>query len=288
MGGGGGILPAIQFAECPHQDNIKSYFYQDMSVSVVRDLHDNHRELLKYCGYQNQSYKAILKREKSQNNAYSDAVGIFCMGEWFRKFLIEDGVPEDKVYAVGAGINLDKKRIDTSKKVGNKILFVGRDFVRKNGPLVVEAFKKARAIKNDLELYIAGPQPGESIQGVYWLGDVPSEKLSDYFNLCDIFCMPSKFEAYGIVFIEALTYGLPCIGRNAFEMPYLIQDGETGYILKEESPNVLADLMLKLLSNENIKSNVEKNRENYIAEYSWDAVAKRMYNVISKDIAKGN
>ena len=38
--------------------------------------------------------------------------------------------------------------------------------------------------------------------------------------------MPSYFEAYGLVFIEALTYGLPCIGRNAFEMPNFIQDSE--------------------------------------------------------------
>ena len=286
----GGIqtLPSIQFAECPTQDNIRSYFYLDMSVSVVKDLHDSNVDIFKYCGFQNQSYKAILKREKIQSKAYYASAGIFCMGEWFRKFLIDKGIPKEKIYAVGAGINLDATKINTSKKAGNKILFVGRDFERKNGPLVVDAFKLAKNKRADIELYIAGPAPREEIEGVHWLGDVPTDKLSDYFNLCDIFCMPSKFEAYGIVFIEALTYGLPCIGRNAFEMPYLIEDGKTGYILNEENADDLSRLMIKLLDNKEIKENVNERRQEYLEKYSWDAVAKRMYNVISKDIAKGN
>lgn len=58
--------------------------------------------------------------------------------------------------------------------------------------------------------------------------DCGHEELSDLFNKCDIFVMPSYFEVYGFVFIEALTYGLPCTGRNAYEMPYFIQNAETG------------------------------------------------------------
>lgn len=283
-----GSYVSLQFGECPKQNNIKSYFYQDFSVSAVKFFHDNRPELFPYCVFSNAPYSSILKREKFQTEAFKQAAGIFCMGEWYRKFLIDSGIPKDKVHAVGAGINLDATKIDTSKKTGNKILFVGRDFERKNGPLVIAAFKLAKRQRSDIELYIAGPAPKEDIDGVYWLGDVPSQKLSDYFNLCDIFCMPSKFEAYGIVFIEALTYGLPCIGRNAFEMPYFIEDGKTGYILNEENADTLSQLMLKLLDNKEIKENVNARRQEYLEKYSWDAVAKRMYDVISNDMTKGN
>ena len=92
--------------------------------------------------------------------------------------------------------------------------------------------------------------------------------------------MPSKFEAYGIVFIEALTYGLPCIGRNAFEMPYLIQDGKTGFLLQDEDAWLLAQLMLRALEDSQMKENVVTNRAHYLKEYSWDMVARKMAEVI--------
>ena len=147
----------------------------------------------------------------------------------------ELNLPKGKVHHVGGGCNIDVSRIDVSKKTGNKILFVGRDFKRKNGPLVVEAFKKAKAVSPEIELYIAGTNNVNiDYDGIHILGDISSEELTEYFNICDIFCMPSIFEAYGLVFPEALTFGLPCIGRDAYEMPHFIEENETGYLLKEE------------------------------------------------------
>lgn len=122
------------------------------------------------------------------------------------------------------------------------------------------------------------------IDGVHVLGDLPAGKLYHYFNLCDIFCMPSKFEAYGLVFIEALVYGLPCIGRDAYEMPYFIDENETGYLLKEESPDVLARLMERALRNEKMKQNVRSRQKQYLNEYSWKTVAKRIATVIDDSL----
>lgn len=174
--------------------------------------------------------------------------------------------------------------IDESQKRGNKILFVGKDFKRKNGPLVLEAFYRAKKVRPNIELYIAGPTTlkVDNTLGVHNLGQLTFDELVAYFNLCDIFCMPSKFEAYGIVFPEALTFGLPCIGRNAFEMPYFIEDGVTGYLLERENAEELSELMLKLLENRNIQNNVKSRREYFLNEYSWDTVAKRIVEVIFK------
>ena len=76
--------------------------------------------------------------------------------------------------------------------------------------------------------------------------------------------MPSYFEAYGLVFIEALTFGLPCIGRNVYEMPYFIENGETGYLLDKDDVDELANLMDQLLCDERIKQNVKNKRDWYI------------------------
>ena len=108
-------------------------------------------------------------------------------------------------------------------------------------------------------------------------------KLSYYYNICDIFCMPSYFEAYGLVFGEALVYGLPCIGRNNFAMKEFIQDGYNGYLIEKDDPYELAKKMFDLLNDDKIKSNVENNRGYYIEEYSWDTVAERIIKVINTD-----
>lgn len=283
-----GKWTAIQFAECPQQNNILSYYYQDLSASIIKLLYEKDNDMFGYSGFSRVSPKSIYKRTQMQEGAYKSAAGIFCMGKWFQKYLIENGIPANKVHFVGAGINIDANKIDYSLKTGNKILFVGRDFRRKNGPLVLEAFENAKKIRGDIELYIAGANKQKDIDGVHWLGDVPSSKLAHYFNLCDVFCMPSKFEAYGIVFIEALTFGLPCIGRNAYEMPNLIEDNVTGKILMKEDSKELAEDMLLLLENSEIVNTVRARREEFIQQYSWQAVAERMLAIIKEDALKLN
>lgn len=120
------------------------------------------------------------------------------------------------------------------------------------------------------------------MDGYHYMGDCDHKTLSGLFNRCDIFVMPSYFEAYGLVFIEALTYGLPCIGRNAYEMPYFIENGKTGFLLEKDNADDLAHLMYRLLKDETIKSNVRANKEWYVKEYSWDAVADRITRVLNR------
>lgn len=92
--------------------------------------------------------------------------------------------------------------------------------------------------------------------------------------------MPSLFEAFGLVFPEALSYGLPCIGRNAFEMPYFIKDGKNGLLLNKQDSNELADLMIKLIQNSKISEYAQKNRIQIYEEYKWDNIVKKMVKTI--------
>ena len=147
----------------------------------------------------------------------------------------------------------------------------------------MEAFRKLHKGNPQYELYIAGPSDLEvDEEGIHNLGLLSFSELIEYFNLCDVFVMPSRFEAYGIVFGEALSFGLPCIGRNAYEMPYFIQEGENGYLLKDkDDPDELASLMKQAIENEKMRKYVKDNREKYIELYSWDSVVKRMTEFIN-------
>ena len=284
--------PLLQFAEAPSHFNEKQYIYQDLHVGHIKKLFDQSSQLFACSGYSHLSQKAIYNREKFQRAFYlSDyCAGIFTMGKWLAKEMIEEyGLPPEKVHAVGGGYNIDASLIESGRKEGRRFLFIGRDFQRKNGPLVLKAFQLVRKIHPEYELYIAGPRDLQTnIDGVYCLGNLSFEQEVKYFNLCDVFVMPSIFEAYGLVFPEALAFGLPCIGRNAYEMPYFIEDGKTGYLLKGTTADELAALMEQCVSDRVMTENVYKKRDWYLQEYSWDTVAKRISAIIDKNIVKTN
>lgn len=279
-------VPVFQFSEIISDSNgIPTYIYQDLSVSYVKFMFEKYPSIFKVSGFGQIEKKYIEKRENLQMDYYGNCKGIFTMGQWLRNDLVERcGIPADKVHHVGGGINVDKNLINPQNKTGNKILFIGRDFRRKGGYEVIKAFKILKKDIPNLELYVAGPSSNpieSSIDGYHYLGDCNHKQLSDLFNKCDIFCMPSYFEAYGLVFIEALAYGLPCIGRDAYEMPYFIEDNETGFLLKHDDVSELCTLISKLLKDERIKNNVLKKQDWYIKEYSWETVANRINNIIN-------
>ena len=277
----------FQFSEIIDNTNQPIYIYQDLNVSYVRYMYQNLPQIFKVSNFKYSNIHDIKQREELQNNFYKNCTGIFTMGKWLEKYLTEQcNIPSHKVHHVGGGINLNADEVNDSFKENNKILFIGRDFERKGGYIIYNAFKKLKEEIPNLELYVAGPSInpiGESIKGYHWYGDCSHEELSKLFNKCDIFCMPSYFEAYGLVFIEALTYGLPCLGRNAYEMPYFIQDGETGLLIEDDNLDEVVRKIKKLLTCQYFKDNVRRQKEWYIKEYSWETVAQRIKNIINKE-----
>lgn len=282
--------PNIMFTECLSQYIDNSYLFIDCSVDFAYRCQNNRETFSKYVPLKKTGkYSLINIRRKRADTFYKKCKGIFTMGQWLADDLIQNTkVEEGKVHCVGGGCNIPIEKIDHSKKQGNKILFVGKDFERKGGFLVLDAFEKLNArYPGKYQLYIAGPKewPGKEAipKGVNFLGLKTTAELVEYYNLCDIFVMPSYFEAYGIVFAEAFIYGLPCIGRDAFAMKEFISDGENGYLISDDNAEALAQKMYDLLNDETIRRDVIKKKEMYIKKYSWENVAKNIADVIISD-----
>jgi glycosyltransferase involved in cell wall biosynthesis len=279
-------IKVFQFDECPAVPWAKSYIFQDLSVGFLLDVYENRPELIPYCGLENLSYRYLKKRVRSQRAFYRNAAGIFTMGQWLADYLVEhEGLPREKVHAVGGGVNVDVAGIDDSKRRGNRILFIGRDYKRKGGDLVVKAFRILKERMPDAELYVAGPSINpiaqeDWIEGIFFLGEQSAAQIQTLYNKCDIFCMPSRFEAYGLVFAEALVCGLPCIARNDFAMKEMICEGQNGYLIDGDDIQQLAEKMEAVLTNEQMKRFVRSQREEYIHKYSWESVVKQIADIV--------
>lgn len=276
----------FQFSETPWTEHTKNYIYQDLSVSYISYMGEKDPVSYSYCGFSNIPKKELKKRVATQAMFYEHCSGIFTMGQWLADFLHQEcNIPAEKIHAVGAGINVPIQAADYSEKRGNKILFVGKDFERKAGNLVVEAFRILKnTYREDVELYIVGPMENPLEQeepGIIYVGNLTKEEVAEYFKKCDIFCMPSYFEAYGIAFCEALANGLPCIARKKYAMAEIIRDGEDGYLIEEDNADDLARKMKDLLVNDKIIQGVRSRREAYIQKYSWENVVNHMESIIN-------
>lgn len=278
-------VSVFQFSEVVRDmPSINTYIYIDEHVNNVKLLYEQDKATFDKSIFRHFDYDSICRRNNYQLPYLETCAGIFTMGIWQQQSLIKNiNIPKEKVHHVGGGVNIKIDEIDYSRKKGNKFLFVGRDFFGKGGFVVLDAFRILKSKYPNVELHIAGPPTlinTDNLTGVFQYGFVTPAKVAELMNMCDVFCMPSYYDAYGMVFIEALTYGLPCIGRNAFEMPYFIENGRTGFLIDNDDIADLSGKMDRLLHDFTYTENVRAKRDWYIKTYSWETVAERIANVI--------
>jgi glycosyltransferase involved in cell wall biosynthesis len=289
-----GLDAIIEMGDIGITEDIPFYLYQDLSLDLIIKYFQENNGCVP--GWELFNLKGLYKRKEWQMRVYEKCAGVFTMSRWLADSLIKDTelLPE-KVHVVNAGINVKPvvgyipfKLMNDKDKI---ILFVGRSFFRKGGSLVVKAFKLLRKnYSSNIKLVIAGPESWplkEKIsEGIIFLGDASRETLRKYYMTADVFCMPSYFEGFGIVFTESLSHGIPCIGRNIQAMPEIITPGVNGYLLYNEDEEELAMLLVKVLEDDEMKNRVEKMSKNYKDYYSWDRIAGDMIEVIKNDQIK--
>jgi glycosyltransferase involved in cell wall biosynthesis len=152
---------------------------------------------------------------------------------------------------VGAGANQLLGSLGNKDYTKPRVLFVGIDFARKGGPVLLEAWPIVRERVPDAELIIAGPTrtPKSPLpSGVRWVGRVDRGGLAHLYQSASVFVLPSLFEPWGFVFFEAMGHGLPCIGTTCCAMPEIIADGVTGRLVPRYEPEPLAAVLTELLT----------------------------------------
>lgn len=280
--------PILEIANDVKLKHNNYYIYQDLSIAVVKKVRDNMgtKDRILGGGFREEYLESEIKRQiEIQKKEYYSAKKVFFMGKWVANEM-KEMYPEikNKFIPVGGGLNKEFLDLKVIYPRENNIVFIGIDYKRKSLEIVIKAFKKMKEEKKlEAELYVIGPNKDEIREvnsSIHILGKMPRKEISEYLSRAKIFCMPSKFEAYGLVFPEALTYGTPCIGISKYEMPYFIENGKNGILIQNYDENELASAMYELLNNDEILKYTIKKRNEYKKIYSWDEVAKKIVKEI--------
>lgn len=120
-----------------------------------------------------------------------------------------------------------------------------------------------------------------NLKNVEFSGKIPNEKMPVIYNRADIYLNASLVDNMPLSFIEAFSCGLPVVSSNAGGIPYIVSDGETGFLVAENDCQSLADKALQMLADNNLAQKIISNARHEVEKYRLDKVRsdwKKFYN----------
>lgn len=195
---------------------------------------------------------AKLKWEMTRR-MYQSATLLQVWSRWVKQSVVGDyGIDPAKIVINPPGVNLDYWRPHASLGKGEarrplRVLFVGGDFRRKGGELLLEWYKgqDPRAT----ELHVVTREPVEARPGVYVYHNMQpnTPELVQLYHEADLFVLPSLGECFGIATVEAMATGLPAIASNAGGTADIIEPGRNGFIVPVNDVSALGQAIESIL-----------------------------------------
>jgi glycosyltransferase involved in cell wall biosynthesis len=221
---------------------------------------------------------------------FGQAKVVCTYSEFTRRSVIDDyGCSPASVVAIGAGANQALDSLEGRDYSSPRALFVGFDFERKGGSVLLEAWPLVRRAIPDAELLVAGPRRrrGRLPPGIEWVGRSDRQTLARLYRSATVFAMPSLFEPWGHVFVEAMSHGLACVGTTACAMPEIIDDRRTGRLVAPGQPEPLAEALCELLCDPAKRAAMGAAAyESARRERRWSHVADRLLARISPQLGR--
>ena len=114
---------------------------------------------------------------------------------------------------------------------------------------------------------------------VLFLGKRGQDTLPYYYSAAEVVVMPSLYESFGMVALEAMACGTPVIASEVGGLGYLVQNGITGYTIPDSEPETLCDKLSWLLGNPDLRNEMGRSAAEYAANYAWNKIASQVIDV---------
>jgi glycosyltransferase involved in cell wall biosynthesis len=111
--------------------------------------------------------------------------------------------------------------------------------------------------------------------------------VQELYRQSDVFILPSRLETWGDVLLEAMAFGLPCIGVYGQAMEDIIISGETGVLVAPEQVELLAEAIIQLFMQPDIRYRMGQAANLLVAnEFTWDRVVERLSPILDSAVCK--
>jgi D-inositol-3-phosphate glycosyltransferase len=116
-------------------------------------------------------------------------------------------------------------------------------------------------------------------KSVVFLGKRDQDKLPYYYSAAEVLVMPSHYESFGMVALEAMACGTPVIASEVGGLAYLVRDGETGFTIPDREPEKLCEKISWLLNDHELHAKMSQRAVEYAQDYAWEKIAKQIVGV---------
>lgn len=220
--------------------------------------------------------QTAIEREKK---IYAHAGRVFVMGSHVKRSLEEHyHLPPEKVTVCGGGLNSTLlPPLDNLGFSNCRIAFVGIDWERKGGKVLLDAFPIVKAKFPGAVLDIIGCSPRNLPQGAVAHGLVPKSEVMNLLARASIFVFPSLIEPFGIAPLEAASMGLPVVASAIGALPETVRDRDSGILVPPNDSKALAKALLSLLENPDTAQRMgASGRRHALAHFTWNRAGELM------------
>jgi len=236
-----------------------------------------------------------IRRER-ELAATADAIISACAHEHDLLARYYDADPA-RMVSIPCGIDTDlfrpRDREESRRALGIEqdrpvLLWVGRLEKLKGVDILIDAV--AQLEDPEVLLLVVGGEHGHELRGeleeqaraaglagsVRFTGAVPHEDLPDWYSAADVCVVPSYYESFGLVAVEAMACGTPVVASRVGGLTATVEDGRTGYLVPWHCPEPFAERIELLLRNEPLRRSMGEAASRSMRRYAWGAVASEL------------
>lgn len=208
--------------------------------------------------------------------------------------------PTDKISVIYNGY--DPKMVKTrsagqTRKDGKTVLFVGRLVYEKGPHLLIEAASLLK--ERDLRVIIVGEgamrpyleglaRKLDVSKKVTFMGRVNDETLLSIYEEASVLVIPSLYEPFGIVALEAMSLGVPVIVSNTGGLDEIVRDEHEGLKFQTGSSEALAKAIARILDDEGLRKRLIGNARIRAKEFAWETTTDQTFDVYRKVLEEYN
>jgi glycosyltransferase involved in cell wall biosynthesis len=206
------------------------------------------------------------------SRAFNRARAYVSWSEWAKQSLVDDyGVEAERVLVVAPGTDLELFRKPRERRPGlPRVLFVGADFLRKGGDVLLQAFRQRLKGKAELHLVTNYPVPLEEGVIVHQGLGPNSAPLIDLFKDADVFALPTRADCLAVVLGEAMAASLPIVTTSVGAHGEAVEDGRNGFIVEPGDSDSLCEALERLVDDAELRRSMGQQAR-ALAEERFDA-----------------
>lgn len=225
-------------------------------------------------------------------------------------FLRQKGLMD--VTSVGVGVDLSTieynadannpfiSQIHTLKDEGFRLmLYVGRIEPRRNIHFLFDVLKRINESDNKVKLVVIGNKGPAEYQDTVWeyakdnnlmnyivyQPFLDQKHLKYVYETCDVFLLPTFYDIFGMVLLEAMYYGMTVVSSNCGGACMLIENGISGYVIDNFDVDIWKKYITDVLGNPKKSKQIGQSAHKVISEqYTWDAIADKMLDIFERKL----